>query len=131
MSNQHRFHTQTPELHASKAKLWKVFGNSKWDGCPIEYEYDFGDHWDNTVELVGGEVPTDKFVCKEGVCHPCAEDVGSRSGWNELIKGYRTGRPNREQREKIEWYETMCSNRDWMGLKGRENVWVMEKVTEI
>ena len=35
-----------------------------------------------------------------------------------LVEAYKAARPNKEQREKKEWFETQCSNQDRQGLAG-------------
>ncbi|ORY67337.1 uncharacterized protein BCR38DRAFT_482958 [Pseudomassariella vexata] len=60
------FHFETPELQTGKTKLWKVFGDARWDGCPLVYKYDFGDRWEHEIEVVGREAPTGWCVCKDG-----------------------------------------------------------------
>ncbi|KAK6086582.1 ser thr protein phosphatase family protein [Seiridium cupressi] len=125
-SNSRRVHSRTPELSARKTKLSKVFENANWKGCPFQYLYDFGDHWDHMIEVVGREAATKHFVCKEGGGHGPAEDVGSDQGWNALIKAYRAATPSEEQRSKMRWYESMCPNGDAAGLRGRENEWDLQ-----
>ncbi|CAJ2512892.1 Uu.00g010110.m01.CDS01 [Anthostomella pinea] len=113
--NQDRFHTSTPEKQAGKTKLWNVLGDPKWD---------------HVIELIGREPPTASFSCKERGGHGVAEDVGSSSGLNKLLAAYRSNRPNSEQKDKIKWFESMCSNADKDGLKGRESMWDIASVNE-
>ncbi|KAI0124717.1 hypothetical protein BJ170DRAFT_473305 [Xylariales sp. AK1849] len=126
--NSRRVHSGTPELSAGKTRLWKVFGDAKWDSCPFVYVYDFGDHWDHSIKLVGREPSTGAFICKEGGGHGAAEDVGSDQGWLKLIQAYRASSLGREQKDKMRWFEQSCRNGDLMGLKGREGECDMAKV---
>ncbi|KAH6646857.1 hypothetical protein BKA67DRAFT_524745, partial [Truncatella angustata] len=113
-----------------KTKLSKVFGDAQWSNCPFEYLYDFGDHWDHCIEVIGRQPSTEHFVCKEGSGHGVAEDVGSDRGWTQLIKAYRAASPSQEQRYKMQWYEKKCPNGDPTGLKDREGEWDIEKVNK-
>ncbi len=80
-----------------------------------------------TVE--GRAACTDDFSCLSGTGHPVAEDVGGVHGWEKLMAAYRTQRPDKEQREKREWFENDASNSDSRGLAGgRVNEWDMGKV---
>lgn len=72
---------------------------------------------------------TDDFVCLDGTGHPVAEDVGGNNGWKELKAAYRTQRPNKEQREKREWFEKFALNGDARGLGGElASEWDIAKV---
>lgn len=65
----------------------------------------------------------------EGEGRGVAEDVGSRQGWESLKKAYAEQLPNRDQSEKMHWYEHQASNRNPRGLDDREAwSWNKEKV---
>jgi hypothetical protein len=98
-------------------------------GKEIVYTYDFGDNWEHHITVEGRAEATDHFVCLLGTGHPVAEDVGGVKGWDALKAAYRAARPNKEQREKREWFENEASNGDPVGLAGdRVNVWNLEQV---
>ena len=119
-----RKNPNTPEKKAPQVRLFQVFENREYKDMPFEYEYDFGDHWTHTIELLGRKEATDYFLCTDGEGHGCAEDAGGVGGWEELKTAYRTERPNKDQKEKMKWYETQASNPDPQGLgNGRERVW--------
>ncbi|TVY20425.1 hypothetical protein LARI1_G001024 [Lachnellula arida] len=95
-----------------------------YEGAGIEYEYDFGDCWQHTVEVVGRAEASKGFLCLGGEGHGVAEDVGSVDGWLGLREAYRTANPTTEQRERRTWFESRASNRDPRGLgNGREWDW--------
>jgi hypothetical protein len=128
LHNMRRGHAQTPEVSPAKTMLSKVFDKmekrKEYEGAGIEYEYDFGDGWIHEIEIVGKETATDTFVCIEGEGHSAAEDVGSATGRKELLRAYRMPSPSKDQREQMEWFEYMCSNRDPRGLGNeRDRVW--------
>lgn len=124
MHNGNRTHPQTPERGASTIKLYEVLDKPRYKDMPFEYEYDFGDCWEHAITLLGRKDATDFFMCTDGEGHNAAEDVGSSNGWNELKEAYKSDRPNKKQREKMEWFEQQASNRDPQGLKnGRERTW--------
>lgn len=130
MHNQSRVHSQTPEVDSKKIKLGKVLQNKEYEGAGIEYEYDFGDCWQHTVEVMGRAEASKKFSCLGGEGHGVAEDVGSDSGWLKLREAYRTMNPTTEQKERRTWFESGASNSDPRGLgNGREWDWDMIDVS--
>lgn len=105
-------------------RLWQVFDDPAFAGLPVEYEYDFGDCWEHQIAIIGRDEPKEYFNCVDGAGHSCAEDVGSKSGWERLTAAYRAANPNTEQREKMVWYEMRCSNGDRDGFEGnRVRAW--------
>ena len=118
MFDSHRKHRETPEKSSVQMRLWQVFDDPTFAGLPMEYEYDFGDCWEHQITIIGRDDPKEYFNCVDGTGHSCAEDVGSKSGWKTLTAAYRAANPNGEQREKMAWYETQCSNGDRDGLRG-------------
>jgi hypothetical protein len=101
----------------------------KLTGKEIAYTYDFGDNWEHRITVEGRADTTVYLSCLSGTGHLVAEDVGGVRGWNELKAAYQTAQPNKEQREKREWFETHASNADPGGLAGdRINAWDMEEV---
>ena len=79
-----RVHPKTPQKMGSNVRLFQVFSTAKYQGKPMEYEYDFGDSWFHEITLIGREDATDTFQCIDGEGHGCAEDVGSIKGWADL-----------------------------------------------
>jgi hypothetical protein len=113
-----RSHPQTPEKRSDKLKLYEILEDTRYRGSDLEYEYDFGDCWTHAITVTGRTNHSTTFSCIAGEGHPCAEDAGGFLGWKELVEAYRTARPNEEQREKKQWFETRCSNQDRQGLAG-------------
>jgi hypothetical protein len=113
-----RSHPQTPEKRNDKLKLYEILEDARYRGRGLEYEYDFGDCWTHAITVIGRTDHSTTFSCIAGEGHPCAEDAGGATGWKKLVEAYRTARPDEEQREKKEWFETQCSNRDRQGLAG-------------
>ena len=115
-----RSHPKTPEKRSEKVQLYEVFDKPEYQYLEVEYEYDFGDCWERAIILSGRAEHTDHFICTAGEGHPCAEDVGSARGWQQLKEAYRAARPSAEQREKMKWFETQASNSDPAGLAGNK-----------
>jgi hypothetical protein len=105
-------HPQTPEKRSDKLKLYEILEDARYRGSGLEYEYDFGDGWTHAITVIGRTNHSTTFFCIAGEGHPCAEDAGGFVGWKELVEAYRAARPDKEQREKKEWFETQCSNQD-------------------
>lgn len=127
-----RSHPRTPEKRSDKLKLYEVLEDAQYRDNGFEYEYDFGDCWTHEITVTGRTKHSDIFVCIAGEGHPCAEDVGSSPGWNKLVEAYKATRPTEDQREKREWFETQCSNRDRGGLAGdRVKQWDKQLVNRL
>jgi hypothetical protein len=132
MHERDRQHPRTPECMSHMIKLHTVFDDEKYKNHELEYMYDFGDHWAHVIQVVGRADTTSKFVCTDGEGHGCAEDAGGTTGWEELKSAYTAGHPNKEQREKMKWFETSASNRDTAGLKGpKVRSWPKTKVNSL
>lgn len=136
MHNDMRRHAQTPERKSSKVRLYQVLEKPQYKGKPFEYEYDFGDCWRHEITLVGREPARDFFLCKDGEGHYVAEDVENTKGWEKLKAAYRAVRPDKEQRDKMVWFEQTASNSDPQGLgNGRERSWakslINRRLTEL
>ena len=130
MHAMHRRHRDSPENRADRLKLHQVLDNASYRNAPLQYEYDFGDCWERQlVNLSRAEKATDFFQCTAGEGHGIAGDVGSAQGWEELKRAYRSQRPNKDQREKMEWFERQAGNEDRQGLgDGRDRMWPKTKV---
>lgn len=126
----HRRHRETPEKMADQLKLHQVLDKASYANAPFQYEYDFGDNWEPQISrLPRAEKATDFFQCPAGEGHGVAEDVGSKTGWEDLKKAYRSQRPNDQQKEKMRWFENLASNEDRHGLNnGRDRQWPKTKV---
>ena len=120
-----RRHKDTPEKMANRLRLHQVLDDPSYRDAPLQYEYDFGDCWEHQVTHVSrADKATDFFQCTDGEGHGVAEDVGSTNGWENLKGAYRTPRPNKEQREKMKWFENSACNGDRQGLgNGRDKKW--------
>lgn len=93
----------------------------------IVYTYDFGDHWEHDLTILGREDATRDFICLDGSGHYVAEDVGGVRGWESLKQAYQTTRPTKEQKERRKWFEQQASNSDPRGLAGNQvNAWDRE-----
>ncbi len=119
-------------MSSRDVKLYEVLDDARYQECPLQYEYDFGDAWKHTMEIIGREEPTEVFKCTDGEGHGVAEDAGSTSGWKELKEAYRATNPTKEQREKMKWFETQASNADPKGLKNRrDRIWGNDRVNKM
>ena len=120
-----RRHKETPEKMANRLKLHQVLDDPSYRDAPLQYEYDFGDCWEHQkTHMSRADKATDCFQCTDGEGHGVAEDVGSTDGWKNLKRAYRNQRPNKEQREKMKWFESFATNMDPKGLgNGRDKVW--------
>ncbi|CAF9908570.1 MAG: hypothetical protein HETSPECPRED_008116 [Heterodermia speciosa] len=120
-----RRHKETPEKMANRLKLHQVLDDPSYRDAPLQYEYDFGDCWEHQMtHMSRADNATDCFQCTDGEGHGVAEDVGSTDGWKNLKRAYRNQRPNKEQREKMKWFESFTTNMDPKGLgNGRDKVW--------
>lgn len=122
--NASRKHPLTPEKKSHMIKIHEVLEKPIWKDKPFEYEYDFGDCWTHDITVVGRKTATDFYMCTDGDGHGVAEDVGHTPGWEKLKVAYRAARPNKEQKDKIRWFEEMASNGDPRGLgNGGERRW--------
>ncbi|KAK4096805.1 hypothetical protein N658DRAFT_527479 [Parathielavia hyrcaniae] len=113
-----RRHPRTVEKSSAKWDLWKLFDNPEYQGNEVVYTYDFGDDWEHRITFEGRADPTTYYACLSGTGHPVAEDVGGVNGWEALKAAYRTAQPDKEQREKREWFEKDARNTDPAGLTG-------------
>ena len=128
MHDGQRKHPRTVDKPASSTKLFQVLDTAQCRDGTLVYTYDFGDRWEHLLTVTGREPASTKFRCSEGVGHPVAEDV-KQDGWADLKAAYRAQRPNKEQREQMQWFERQASNGDPRGLKnGREHEWDQEAV---
>lgn len=121
----------TPWKHSSKINIGKYMEMPAYQGKVLQYEYNFGDGWEHSIESVGRAPKTARFVCTNGEGHGAAEDAGGPYGWENLKEAYRTDSPNPEQQQKRQWYERHCTNGFTAGLGGdRLSRWNQEKVNE-
>ena len=120
-----RRHKDTPEKMANRLKLHQVLDDQSYHNAPLQYEYDFGDCWEHQLTDVSrADKATDFFQCTDGEGHGVAEDVGSTEGWKNLKRAYKSQRPDKKQKEKMDWFETVAYNKDRQGLgNGRDKVW--------
>jgi len=124
MHERFRTHSRTSEIPAGRIRFGKTMESKEYKGAPLEYDYDFGDGWKHHIEIIGRAPATNTFICTAGEGHGVAEDVGSLEGWQKLKEAYRTQSPNKEQKDKMQWFERMCSNKDSHGLGGeRVHMW--------
>ncbi|KAK4186007.1 MM3350-like domain-containing protein, partial [Podospora australis] len=116
-----RRHPNTVEKNVNKPKLWQVLDDPAYEVTPgkgLEYTYDFGDNWVHDITIEGRADANELIEVLRGEGHPIAEDVGGWKGWNELKEAYNSTRPNREQRDKMRWFERKSANADLQGLRG-------------
>ncbi|KAG8930953.1 hypothetical protein FRC02_003431 [Tulasnella sp. 418] len=101
--------------YSDEVRLFEILGNSE---LRLEYTYDMGDNHTHIIEVLRREPPIQKrgSACLEGEGHPCAEDIGG--DWKKLKNIYQKANPTQEEKEKMDWYENMCSNGDSNGLSG-------------
>ena len=66
---------------ASRVALFELLDAQKTGPSDFEYEYDFGDAWTHTVELMGpAELPEKTLRCTDGAIRGPVEDSGGSSG---------------------------------------------------
>ncbi|KAK5689273.1 hypothetical protein LTR17_026385, partial [Elasticomyces elasticus] len=118
MHDSRRQHPRTKERSGPSTKLYQVLDAPEYRNERMVYTYDFGDRWEHLLTITNRAPASTKFHCIDGSGHGVAEDV-VQDGWQVLIDAYRAPRPDEEQREKIHWYESSCSNRDPKGLGNR------------
>ncbi|KAB2569806.1 Uncharacterized protein DBV05_g11520 [Lasiodiplodia theobromae] len=118
MGDMQRRHPQTAERNAARVKLWEVLDKDEYKGAEMAYTYDFGDGWEHVVSVVGRAPATERITCTEGEGRGVAEDVGGTRGWERLKAAYRAENPDKEQKEKMRWFESEASNADRDGLGG-------------
>lgn len=97
-----------PIRDAREIPLESIFSRR---GERVVYVYDFGDHWKHLLEL---ESISDKELhtafCEDGANECPPEDVGSMTGYQEMIKVFASG----TEAEKKEY-------RDWLGMPANRN----------
>jgi hypothetical protein len=77
----------------------------------FEYEYDFGDSWTHTVELVGqAQVPEGTIACVEGASRGPVEDSGGPGGFRRLA-GILSDEEHPEFYEAAEWFANVTGER--------------------
>ncbi|KAF9641557.1 Zinc finger MYND-type protein [Lasiodiplodia theobromae] len=118
MGDMQRRHPRTAERNAARVKLWEVLDKDEYKGAAMAYTYDFGDGWEHVVEVVGRAPATERITCTDGEGRGVAEDVGGTRGWERLKAAYRAENPDKEQKEKMRWFESEASNADRDGLGG-------------
>lgn len=104
--------------------LQSLFENETYKNKKIEYQYDFGDHWNHSVTLIGRALSkTRHIICLSGEGGPVAEDCGGVHGWKELKDVFAEhaneiqGECNEpEAHEKMKWYKSDCHNGRKAGL---------------
>ncbi|KAI9851903.1 MAG: hypothetical protein M1830_006841 [Pleopsidium flavum] len=112
------------EVRGDAITLKGVLEGEDYKGQKLMYNYDFGDHWDHLVELVGrAKEASDNVSCVEGEGHPVGEDVGGPRGWGGVQAAYLSPAAEgsedlEDQEERIMWYEQYCLNGDENGLRG-------------
>ena len=77
----------------------------------FEYEYDFGDSWTHTVELVGPAwVPEGTISCLEGANRGPVEDSGGPDGYRNLAN-VLANRRHPEFHDAATWFEQVTGER--------------------
>ncbi|KAL8738321.1 MAG: hypothetical protein Q9181_000864 [Wetmoreana brouardii] len=106
--------------------LADILENEEYKGkTRLIYEYDMGDGWNHEIfhlgradENMGKAMGLDEFnqriACIAGEGHPCAEDCGGTSGWENLKDTFKKTRGG--DKELKEWYKQSCHNGDKKGL---------------
>ena len=127
--NKYCQHLQTPEKKSVMGKLYEWLDEPVYKDKAFETEYDFGDCSTHDITIVGRKPPTDFFMCTDGEGHGVAEDAGGVHRWGNLKAASKVQRPNKEQRDKTNWFEESASNRDSRGLRdGAERRWAKGQV---
>ena len=77
----------------------------------LEYEYDFGDAWTHTVEVMGpAELPAGTVRCTGGASRGPVEDAGGTGGYARLIEALAD--PSDEDYEELAYWYTFATGRD-------------------
>ncbi len=78
---------------------------------PFEYEYDFGDSWLHTVELLGpAQVPEGSISCVEGASRGPVEDSGGTGGYRHLAEVLANGK-HPEHHDAATWFYEVTGER--------------------
>lgn len=104
----------------SEVTLADVYEKPEWkDKAVIDYEYDHGVSWIHQLALLGRATPGTnaqfgapddvKVLCLSGQGHAAAEDAGGVWGWENLKEAFKHPRKG-ENRERIDWYKSVCRN---------------------
>lgn len=110
--------------HTSRSSTDTLFSEileiSQQGAAIIEYQYDINDGWNHRIEYVGRAVEsTETAICVAGEGHPCAEDVGGPSGWEELKLAYKKPLDDKFDvlaNKRRRWYIQDCINGDPEGI---------------
>ncbi|KAL8704699.1 MAG: hypothetical protein Q9201_002161 [Fulgogasparrea decipioides] len=106
--------------------LADILENAEYKGkTRLMYEYDMGDGWNHQIiplgradENMGKAMGLNEFnqriACIAGEGHPCAEDCGGTSGWENLKETFKKARGG--DKELKDWYKHSCYNGDKKGL---------------
>jgi hypothetical protein len=71
--------TDTTDAHTTK--ISDIFNDTAYHDKILGYEYDLGDGWEHSIEIIGrAEEAPGKVVCLTGEGHPGVEDCGGPYG---------------------------------------------------
>lgn len=100
-------------------------GEEYRDKVMVQYEYDMGDGWEHSITFLGRAQPSMRkamgilediqTLCLGGEGHPCAEDCGGPSGWQNLKEVFNK-KGKKDPDGLKEWYRGDCDNGDPKGL---------------
>lgn len=90
---------------ASGVALFELLDAQRTGLAEFEYEYDFGDAWTHTVELMGpAELPAGTLRCTDGANRGPVEDSGGPYGYRRVIEVLAdSGHP--EYKDTADWYK--------------------------
>ena len=91
---------------ASGVVLFELLDAERTGPADFEYEYDFGDAWTHTVEVMGrAELPEKTLRCTDGANRGPVEDSGGPGGYRRVIEVLADpGHP--EYEDVAGWYES-------------------------
>ncbi|MDV8149772.1 plasmid pRiA4b ORF-3 family protein [Arthrobacter sp. B10-11] len=95
---------------ASGVVLFELLDAQETGPALFEYEYDFGDSWTHTVELVGsGLCPEGTMTCAEGANRGPVEDSGGPDGYRRLAE-VLANQKHPEFYEAATWYSEITGH---------------------
>ena len=117
-------------------KEWVVeeetYDASKPGSLDLNYMYDHGHSPEHDIVLLGradagvtlalcgpkegDEEESPRILCVAGEGHPCAEDSGGLTGWQDLKAVFKKKTKRGEDKERVDWYKTWCANGNRKGL---------------
>lgn len=101
----------TDDEPASGVVLFELLDAQRKGPAALEYEYDFGDSWTHTFDVMGpAELPAGSLRCVDGASRGPVEDSGGPYGYARLIRALADP-ADEDHRELSGWY-TFATGQD-------------------